>query len=211
MLNRSGFRCVLLTAMVVGCCALWTPMSAEAEVIKVGSDQYVSLQGHVYADLNHNRTLDEDEWVIPNVVIQCTLAEPVPTGGTPVTESATTDQYGFFSFSGLQPGTYILSEDDPIAFMQGLPGNPGTVNGSPVGQADGPDKFVNITLAAGDAGKDYNFGESGLRSAYLSKRYLLTKQEEIEEIPEPSGVVLLTIGSLLCLGLTGMGRARTRG
>jgi hypothetical protein len=76
--------------------------------------------------------------------------------GQTVTLTTTTDVNGDYSFAGLQPGTYKLSEAPPPGTVEGSAA-PGTVNGSTEGSAQPGGAIGGITLSAGDNGVDYDF------------------------------------------------------
>ncbi len=197
----SRFCRALAAAALVVCAWACAPALTIAEVISLGDEDYASLAGYVYVDLNLNWELEVGEALIPDVVV---ILEGLTDKGELVSVETSTSQYGAYSFTGVLPGVYSVTEVQPIEFLQGLPNEPGTVNGTPVGEAAGPDAFVNIALDAGDVGIMYNFGEAGLRSAYISKRHFLTYEGEPEDppggdIPEPGGATLLSVGSLLLL------------
>ncbi|HBO45547.1 MAG TPA: hypothetical protein DD670_16775 [Planctomycetaceae bacterium] len=182
---------------------------AEADVITMGSDDYATLTGYVYCDLNDNVTYDENEGLIPNVWI---ILEGVTEGGESLSRKAFTNSYGDYVFKKIPAGVYSLKQVQPIEFLNGLPNAPGTVNDVPVGQAvdNGPDKanqYVNVVLSAGGVGVEYNFSEAGLKSAYLSKRDLLSRKPPVQLIPEP-GIAAMIVGLLLCGGLSVTRRAR---
>jgi hypothetical protein len=75
--------------------------------------------------------------------------------GNAVAISTYTDANGNYTFSGLRPGTYSVSEVAPDGFIEGSP-YVGTVNGSADG-SQGVSSVMNITLASGDVGINYNF------------------------------------------------------
>jgi hypothetical protein len=88
-----------------------------------------SISGTKFNDANSNGVRDSGEAGVAGVTIH--LAGP---GGATLT--TTTDASGNFAFTGLDPGTYVLSEVVPPGFVQTTPGAPGTIS---------------ITLAAGQA------------------------------------------------------------
>jgi hypothetical protein len=67
----------------------------------------------------------------------------------------TTAANGSFSFTGLQPGTYTLTEGPPGSYLQ-QSASAGTVNGTSSGTGvSGP--ITGIVLASGDTGTNYDF------------------------------------------------------
>lgn len=80
-----------------------------------------SISGTKFNDLNGNGLRDAGEPGIPGVTVRL----QGPTGSV---TSATTDSGGSFSFTGLAPGTYIVSEVVPAGFVQTAPAPPGTIS-----------------------------------------------------------------------------------
>jgi hypothetical protein len=113
-----------------------------------GKLQAASLSGYVYADISsggYNDGIKEvNELGIAGVTIQL-------SGPTSLT--TTTDANGFYSFTGLQPGTYQVTETHAAGWIDGK---------DTVGTAGGnmsQNQFSNITLGGGVNGQNYNFGE----------------------------------------------------
>jgi Ca2+-binding RTX toxin-like protein len=78
-----------------------------------------------------------------------------------------TDSNGYYEFTGLEAGRYRIIETQPPHLIDGK---------DTVGSLGGiarNDRFVRITVAAGDEGTDYNFGERYLRLPYVSKDMFL--------------------------------------
>ena len=76
--------------------------------------------------------------------------------GNSVRLTTTTDTNGKYSFAGLAPGTYTLTESAPSGDV--VTASPGTVNGT----KDGTGNFNQIsaiTLASGNNGSNYNFAD----------------------------------------------------
>ncbi|MEZ5502364.1 MAG: SdrD B-like domain-containing protein [Halioglobus sp.] len=115
----------------------------------------VSVAGNVYYDRNLNGVFDPDEAGIGGVTV---------TLSGPVSASTVTAADGSYSFTDLPPGNYTLVETQPGAWVDAQD-TLGTVDGVPTGDASINDTFSNITLAPGDAGIEYNFGETLLDGA----------------------------------------------
>lgn len=109
----------------------------------------VSISGNVYHDANNDGVFDPDENGIGGVTITLT---------GPVTVSVTTNPDGSYSFEGLPPGTYTVTETQPGAWNDGMD-TLGTVFGIPNGNDGVNDEFSMIVLGPGNNGIDYNFGE----------------------------------------------------
>jgi len=77
------------------------------------------VSGVKFNDANGNRVRDSDEEGLPGVTIRITDASNA-------VRSTSTDASGSFSFTGLVPGTYLVSEIVPIGFAQTAPAAPGT-------------------------------------------------------------------------------------
>ena len=118
-----------------------------------GEYRYGSIQGAVYHDLNDNGLFETHESGIEGVELQLYDSQ-----GN-LLERASTDAQGRYQFGELLAGTYRVVEIQPEGFVDGKDAL-GTVGGMPMGavESDG-DGMAGITLAAGKAGIDYNFGE----------------------------------------------------
>ena len=109
-----------------------------------------SLAGKVYYDANFNGLFDTGDSGLSGVFITLT---GVDDRGSQVSLTTVTDANGNYQFSQLRPGTYTLTETQPIGYDDGLE-SLGTLGGD-VGQ----DFFANIQLKANQIGFGYNFGE----------------------------------------------------
>lgn len=105
-----------------------------------------SLSGYVYWDVNQSGTFDSEDLAFPGVAISL-----YDENGALVAET-TTDDNGYYSFTGLAAGTYTIQEEQPYGFDQGA-NSLGSLGGSM-----GFDSFT-VALALGEDGTDYNFGE----------------------------------------------------
>jgi large repetitive protein len=115
-----------------------------------------SLSGSVYLDANDDGIFGIGELGITNVLITLTGTNDL---GQPVNMTRTTDSFGDYVFENLRPGTYRITETQPVGFTDGR---------DTIGTAGGVvsnDSFSSIFLDAGEVGTDYNFGE--LRSTAL--------------------------------------------
>ena len=95
--------------------------------------------------------LDDSGNAIPGVTITLTGTDVF---GNPVTAETTTDADGNYSFTGLNAGTYTVSEAQPAGYDDGAD-TPGSLGGD----ASVNDVISSIVLAAGDNSIDNDFGE----------------------------------------------------
>jgi uncharacterized repeat protein (TIGR01451 family) len=124
-----------------------------------------SVSGTVFLDQNNDGKQEPGENGIPNVTITLTGTN----GDVPVTLTTTTASDGTYSFNGLGPGTYQISEGATPGFQEGT-NAVGTVNGTPNGQlGPGTDVISGIVLRAGDKGITYTFAEIGAADVGVTK------------------------------------------
>jgi len=130
-----------------------------------------SIAGFVYLDSNNNGVKDAGEDGIEGVHI--TLNGTAL--GAPVMRETTTGPDGSYLFGNLIPGEYTIAETQPGFFVDGAdtPGN--------VGGAAGND-LLTLLLPEETAAANYNFGELGLRSPFLSRRLFLSSTPTDGEI-----------------------------
>lgn len=114
------------------------------------------LSGFVYFDANNNGVKDPGEQAIAGVQVALTGTDP----NGAVNKTATTDANGFYQFTNLLPGNYILTESQPAGWLDGQ-----DAIGSQGGQAAN-DNFSGIVLPAGVIGTHNDFGE--LKASSLS-------------------------------------------
>ena len=121
-----------------------------------------SIAGRVYADNNNNGTVEATETGLGGVTLTLTGTNDL---GAAVSASTVTDATGNYSFPGLRPGTYTVTEPtQPAATVNGIT-TPGTVAGTSVGAATPvatlPSAISAIVLPLGGASIANNFGEIG--------------------------------------------------
>jgi uncharacterized repeat protein (TIGR01451 family) len=125
-----------------------------------------SIAGSVYVDSDNDGQKDTGEAPISGVVI---VLSGTDAQGAAVQLQTTTAANGTYSFANLRRGTYKLTQQQPVNYLDGkdtagsLPANT-TVN----------DEFSNIQLPAGTAAVDYLFGE---RTVTFSKRRFLSSAQ----------------------------------
>ena len=159
-----------------------------------------SLSGFVYDDANQNGTYDRgsavptnNEFGLPNVTL--TLSS---SNGTLQTTTSGSD--GFYDFEGLAPGTYQVSMGSPPASFRVTQVSPGRVLPLDVqtsattsdGQVGANNSIVNISLAAGDGGVNYNFG---LLPTNITKRMFLAGSTVRQELDAELGVTAATVSA----------------
>lgn len=123
-----------------------------------------SISGSVYEDANTNGVEDAGENGIAGVTITLTGTDML---GNSVSQTTTTDANGDYTFTNLLPGTYTLTETQPTG-IRDAQANPGT--GTTAAGTAGTNEIATITLASGENGVAFNFGEL---ADPLSKRFLL--------------------------------------
>jgi hypothetical protein len=118
-----------------------------------------SLSGVAFVDMNDSYKYDAGDDVIPGAVIELRGTDYL---GRSVVLTTTTDDQGAYSFTGLVRGTYSLFEHDPVGYEDYEDRNEvGSLGGTLGNTADavGRDQILEIYLAAGVHGWNYNFGE----------------------------------------------------
>ena len=113
----------------------------------------VGTGGSVFEDKNGNGVKDSGDSGIANVIVTLTGTSIISGAITPKT--ATTDVNGNYSFTGLTPGTYMLTEAQPGAYSDGQ-----EQNGTPAAAVTN-DRFSGIDLTkTAAASSGFNFGET---------------------------------------------------
>jgi serine-aspartate repeat-containing protein C/D/E len=119
-----------------------------------GELEPASISGYVYVDADNDGVFASGETPISGVTVTLLDSSGKSTGKT-----ATTNVDGFYSFSDLLPGTYGVKETQPTDYYDGLDAA-GTINGVSRGTAHNPGDLLDaITLASGESGVHYDFGE----------------------------------------------------
>ena len=116
------------------------------------------ISGRVYADGNNNGLVDGGEPGLGGVTIVLTGTDDL---GNPVTLSTTTAPDGSYSFAGLRPGTYTVTEPtQPAGTLNGLT-TPGSLGGTATPPTTAVSAISGIVLGAGGRATGNNFGELG--------------------------------------------------
>ncbi len=173
----------------VGLDALGEPLAVDSVTTNNTSSSVVqilrtSISGKVYEDVGFNREPDGTDPARPNVPITLTGTDVF---GNSVTLTATTGVGGTYTFD-LPPGTYQISKGaDPAPNLADFTSNvptkiPFGTTTAPVsggvaatvvpGTPTAANLLKGITLAAGNAATEYNFGEINANSSIAGFVYL---------------------------------------
>ena len=127
-----------------------TPTEADLEVLPLTG--LASIAGKVYHDRDDSGTIaSTGEEGVAGVTV---VLKKITASGIVIVGTATTDALGGYHFGGLPPGEdYLVSVEHPSGWINGkdTPGSKG-------GTATGNDVISAISLIAGDAAVEYNFG-----------------------------------------------------
>jgi uncharacterized surface anchored protein len=115
-----------------------------------------SINGSVYTDANNDGS-NAGDLPIGGAVVNLSGTNDL---GITVVAQATTAPDGTYSFPNLRPGSYSVTEVQPVGTLDGKD-TAGSLNGTVT-----PDKISAIPLASGENGTGYNFGE--LKPATIS-------------------------------------------
>lgn len=111
-----------------------------------------SLSGSVYEEFNGTTGFGEGDYGVGGIEIQLSGVDDL---GNSVSQSVFTDSSGNYSFTGLRAGTYSIARIPSGPYNDG-PAHVGTVDGVEDG-SEGLNSILNITLADGNVGVNYNF------------------------------------------------------
>ncbi len=135
----------------------------DATGYNFGNLQPASATGLVWEDFDGDGVLDSDEVGITGVTLNLS---GVDDRGNVLDLSTSTDANGEYSFAGLRPGTYDLTEEQPTDYPDGADFL-GTIDGVPVGDNSENDRFSGLALEAGSVADNYNFSELAARGISL--------------------------------------------
>jgi len=166
-----------------------------------------SISGFVYRDDNDSGTRDPGEIGLGGIRVRL---EPIDTIAPQSSLITTTSADGSYRFENLMPGEYRVVQLDQPAGLQDGKDAAGTIGGVIVGQAMNPgDQIIDVILAGGDEGVEYNFGELplGSISGYV---YLAAPGSDCFGSTEPEGSTPLADVLLQLRDETGTTIATTR-
>ena len=132
--------------------AIFLPPGVDASAY-VFTETTGSLEGSVYFDVDGSGVFDGLDVGIGGVLLTLTGTD---ADGTAVNRSTLSDSTGAYAFDELLPGTYTITENQPLAYADGA-----DAIGSLGGVISINDVISAIVLAPGAAGTGYDFGEVG--------------------------------------------------
>jgi sarcosine oxidase gamma subunit len=128
-----------------------TVISGQAGVnYNFGQVLPASLSGEVYIDANSNDVLDAGDSGLASVTVTLSGTNNL---GQAVSATTTTAANGTYSFTGLRPGNYTITETQPAGYTAE------TSNAGTLGGTDSVGAVSSVTVLSGNAGTSYNFGE----------------------------------------------------
>ncbi len=113
------------------------------------------MSGYVYLDDNGTQTFGNGDRVITGATVQLTGTD---LNGNTVSLTTTTDNNGYYIFSGLITGTYTITLLDGTPIFAAEVANVGTVNSSTDGTASALTQIAQVQLIGGNVGVNYDFG-----------------------------------------------------
>ena len=124
-----------------------------------------SISGRVWLDLDNDGAIDADEVGIAGVTVRLTGTD---TLGNPVAIEVLTDPQGRYSFDGLSPGTYAVTEPQQPADTFNGKTVAGSLGGTATPVTTTPSGIAGIVLGASKQSINNNFGE--VRGAAIAGR-----------------------------------------
>jgi cyclophilin family peptidyl-prolyl cis-trans isomerase len=169
--GTSGSKVDLSATSATGNATAYSAATDTATLTVAGG----SISGYVYVDVNNDglRTVSGGgtHYCLPGVPVKLLLKDNSGNwnevaGISPVMTGAD----GSYHFNNLVAGTYRVQEVQPSNYLDGKE-TAGQVNGTTKGTT-GSDT-IDITIAGGENGTEYNFGELGLRPEKITLRMFL--------------------------------------
>jgi len=166
----------------------------------VFGDGTAKLSGLVYYDEDKDSKPDSSDWAISGAQVTLSMS------GSETTLVAYTNSKGEYAFVDLPAGTYSINlnitDSDPGKNVIGkLFDSNGKAVSVGVGTV-GADSVMDIVLADGYKGVNYNFTQLAYPVSLITKRLLTYYDPGIyHTVPEPGSMVLLAMAGLCLVGL----------
>ncbi len=167
------------------------------------ADELGSISGHYFRDDNNNG-VDDDGFAVAGKMVSLFGA-----GGTTTVATTTTDSLGDYSFTGLEPGTYVLAFENsfPWGFIASDVGGDDTIDSDVIDAATGRTESIVVTAGAAIANVDAGVAPV---TGELSGRYFCDDDGDgLEGSAEP-GIAGVTVELLHASGV-GTGITTTTG
>ncbi|MCH8921734.1 MAG: tandem-95 repeat protein, partial [Planctomycetes bacterium] len=132
-----------------------------------------SLAGSVFVDANNDGVRDAGELGVPGSLI--TLSGSAEDGSL-FTASLLSENDGSYVFEDVPAGTYDVTQQQPVAMLDGI-----ALAGSH-GGVSGVNQITGVVFEGDQDATGYNFGELGLRAEFISLQYYLATSPPIEEL-----------------------------
>ena len=126
-------------------------VSTAVTGVNFGEQLPAKLSGYVYVDAGNDGVKGAGEAGLAGVTVKLAGTDDL---GAPVTATATTDANGFYQFTGLRPGTYTVTETQPVGYTDGK-----ETAGTTGGNTTVNDVISNVVLTSGANSQNNNFGE----------------------------------------------------
>jgi protocatechuate 3,4-dioxygenase beta subunit len=147
-----------------------------------------SLAGSTYLDADDDGVRDIGETPLPGVSVRLTGTDDL---GAPVDRVLVSNSDGRYQFDNLRPGTYVVTETQPLAYLDGK-----EAVGTPAGVI-GADTVTAIALGAGVDGTGYDFGEQPATGKISGTVWVDTNNDGVRNEGEApiSGVTIQLTGT----------------
>ncbi|MBL9143555.1 MAG: carboxypeptidase regulatory-like domain-containing protein [Verrucomicrobiaceae bacterium] len=136
------------------------PVTVNAGETDTGNDfienQPGTISGNVYVDLDNDNIADQGLQGVVLTLMTDPNGDGNPADGTQVGSTVTTDVNGFYTFTNLAPGSYVVVETQPSGYLTVSDGD-STSPGDDVANASTTDNRVAVAITAGetDTGNDF--------------------------------------------------------
>src|SRR5439155_1451162 len=134
------------------------------------------ISGSVYADVNNNGIKEIGEATVVGVLL--TLTGTNDQGAiVPITVS--TNAAGIYSFGGLRPGTYTVTETQPVGYLDALDAKGTAI----IPNSNTTDVIDSLTVTSGGSAADNKLGEL-LPGSVSGSVYIDAKDNGIKDSAE---------------------------